>query len=169
MKESPEAENAEKIPKVVVTSRGSRYTYLEDGRTQRFKTATGETYEPMDILLFVPPLSEIPERFKAMYPNIFTPNLTEEEFNQVILSFKDKLIVPMLAGGVEIKYESEVPLDEQVYLVFVNEKNERVLHIPVAHKPVVGHTTYDRKVWEEDNGERWQQTHFGHKVISIEY
>lgn len=40
-------------PAEVITARGSVYRYLSDGRTQRFKTATGELHEPQDTLVFI--------------------------------------------------------------------------------------------------------------------
>ena len=43
-----------KILRSVITSKGSRYDYLPDGRTQRFKTVTGELNDPQDLLVFIP-------------------------------------------------------------------------------------------------------------------
>ena len=36
------------------TARGSEYTYLPDGRTQRFKAATDSKKEPQDAIVFIP-------------------------------------------------------------------------------------------------------------------
>lgn len=53
--ESNFAEKKEK-PQIdyVETEKGSVYTYLPDGRTQRFKKAANETYSPQDAIVFIP-------------------------------------------------------------------------------------------------------------------
>lgn len=40
------------LPQSFTTSKGSVYTYLPDGRVERFKTATGERFDKADICVF---------------------------------------------------------------------------------------------------------------------
>ena len=45
----------------IVTEHGSVYQYLPDGRTQRQNKVKDKTYEPQDILVFVPPYEWVAE------------------------------------------------------------------------------------------------------------
>jgi hypothetical protein len=166
MEKTPQQENVDKEPKVVITSRGSRYTYLPNGKTQRFKAVTGETFEPMDILLFIPPLSEIPDSVKNLYPHIFIPSLTERDFGQICLSYKP--IVPVFRDGTEVNSLSEIEKGDEVFLYFI-KNNKPDFHIPVSYRPSIGYSTYDRIVRVSEDGKRLHQQHLGHPVIDIEY
>lgn len=166
MEQSPSHENVDRKPKVVITSRGSRYTFLPNGKTERFKAVTGETLPPMDVLLFIPPLADIPESVKNHYPHIFSPSLTQDEFIQICLSYNP--IVPVFRDGREITEATDIKEGDEVFLYFIKD-NKPDFHIPVSYEPTIGHSTYDRRTWSNEEGRRMHQHHLGHAVIDVEY
>lgn len=166
MERIPNQEDKERKPKVIITSKGSRYTYLDDGRTQRLKATTNETFEPMDMLLFVPPLSEIPDSIKEHYPRIFTPHLTEDDFSSICLAYK--LVVPVFRDGTELKNTSEIIEGKDIFLYFV-KNNKLDFHIPVSPTPIIGYTTYDRRIRTDEEGNEFHQHHLGNAVVDIKY
>jgi hypothetical protein len=58
-------------PTRLVTAKGSVYTYLPDGRTQRYKAATETLEAPQDLLVFMPPWNTIETKAKELYPEVF--------------------------------------------------------------------------------------------------
>lgn len=109
---------AEKKPTSVVTARGSQYTYLEDGRTQRWKAATDEKYEPQDILVFIPPWEQIAEKAKELYPEIFKEIETQAQFEYILLVYihsKESAVRPIDTHERTVHSLSDIPTEEPVF------------------------------------------------------
>ncbi len=151
---------------VVVTEKGSTYTYCEGGTTQRYKTATGELNKPCNLLVYIPP-------FEVANKNLHPSNkicLGESKpwYEQTLLGYvhkKGNIIIPLGKDkrGVNcLKSNSEAASVEEVYLG-IGTKDERDAVIPVSITPKKGWSTFD--VIVEDNG--YRSPHIGHKVVKI--
>ncbi len=71
----------------ITTAKGSVYKYLPDGRTQRFKQATGELNDPQDSIVFIPPWDMIKAPAMKAYPEIFGHIENEAQYEQVLLEY----------------------------------------------------------------------------------
>lgn len=175
--ESPERPSSEseekKRPKFVKTAQGSVYTYLEDGRTQRYKETTGELKEPQDILVFIPPWEKLAEKAKELYPVIFKNIHNEADFNDTLLPYvkhKGQAIRPTDKNGKEILSLDELEEDEEVFLHFVDQDDAgHNFFLPVSKEPAVGYNTFDTRKYVDEDGNAMREGHIGNKVIDIEY
>lgn len=162
-----------KKPKSVTTARGSKYTYLEDGRTQRFKEATGEMHDPQDLLVFIPPWDKIGEQAVKMFPDIFKGIDNQVQFEQVILEFgqgKGKTMRPVNEQGKVLTSLEDVAEDERVFIAFVDKnENKAVFHLPVSKEPQIGWNTFDTRLYKDEDGNTVRERHIGNAVTDIEY
>lgn len=154
---SPEADPRVKSFK---TEKGSVYTYDADGKTTRFKTATGEQNERQDLTIFA--------------------NLTPEEEQQVrnVIHLEGDhgqkvYIVERLADDNApprvLRDLSEVTNPNALYLgVF---RDGKTLMIKKASlKPTVGADVFDNRSVTDENGVQVaREIHLGNKVTEIEY
>jgi len=134
------------------TSKGSVYTVLPDGRTQRFKTATKELNEPQDLTVFVK----------------FKDGGQEQDFLEGIQrseSSGTKVYVIDLKGN---KYDTnEQAAGKDVRLALV--KDGKVIDtVETSLEPKIGYNTFDQRRFEK-NGEEFRQIHLGNKVAKINY
>ncbi len=170
-------ESAEKRkPKSITTAKGSVYTYLPDGRTQRFKTVDGKMEAPQDILVFIPPWNTLANKAKQMYPEIFESIEDEMQFEQLLLQYaqlKGFVIIPVTADGMKVKSLNELATNESLYLAFgVKNGDTQKIHfsLPVGKEPQLDWKTFDtRKFYDETDGILKREIHIGNKVVSIEY
>lgn len=172
----------EKDINYIITERGSKYTFLEDGRTQRFKEATGKLNEPQDILVFIPTYSDL-------------RRLSPQDFDfETILGRDEGAFLDLIVGYIHGHGKSTAIIDGNgrrldsyqalqdrtfqytdgpVFLAFIRKIEERVLtdfSIPVARKPKLGYSTYDTRGYvDSTTGEYKREKHTGHKVIEIVY
>lgn len=170
----------EKKPKRVITSRGSVYTYLDDGRTQRFKEATGEMQEPMDLLVFVPPWEVIAEEARKRYPNLSGIE-NDNLFNQFLLEVLHGYDSHYHKTAIGKSDGSGVPLSRatsnnqiagsafgKVFLVLMPREGSGVdqIALPVSVEPKEGWRTYDQGVTSDGKS---TIRHLGNKVVRVEY
>ncbi len=130
------------------TAKGSVYTVLPDGRTQRFKTATGEQNEPNDLIVFV--------KFK---------NVQQEQDFLSAQNRQDgkKLYVVDSAGNVYDTNEQVKGKDVKLAIV----KDGKVIEtVETSLEPKIGYNTFDQRRYEE-KGEKYRSTHLGNKVTKI--
>jgi hypothetical protein len=161
-------------PTRLVTAKGSVYTYLPDGRTQRYKAATETLEAPQDLLVFMPPWNTIETKAKELYPEVFEGVENETQFEQLLLEYmaKDgtKTIRPAVDGQ-EIYSLVDTDLEDQVFLNFIDKVRKRVdFVLPTSREPKVDYSTFDaRKYVDEETGETMRERHIGNKVVNIEY
>jgi len=132
------------------TAKGSVYTYLPDGRTQRFKTATKEQSEPQDLMVFVK----------------FKDSEQEQDFLEGIQRserFGTKVYLIDQQGN---KYDTnEQAAGKDVRLALV--KDGKVIDtVETSTTPKVGYNTFDQRRFKKD-GENYRESHLGNKVTEI--
>jgi len=132
------------------TSKGSVYTVLPDGRTQRFKTATKELNEPNDLIVFV--------KFK---------NAQQE---QDFLSAQNrqngqKLYVIDSKGN---KYDTNEQVKGKDVRLAIVKDGKVVETVETSLEPKIGYNTFDQRRYTE-KGEGYRSTHLGNKVAKINY
>jgi hypothetical protein len=177
-----QAENSEvktqpeqiKRPKSITTAKGSVYSYLEDGRTQRYKLANETLESPMDLLVFIPPWEQIADKAKELYPDIFAGIENETQFEQLMLEYMEKRgkkTIRPAVGTQETYSLANMSSDTQVFLNFVDKENRRVdFVLPTSREPKIGYKTFDaRKYIDPDTRESMKERHIGNKVVKIEY
>lgn len=132
------------------TAKGSVYTVLPDGRTQRFKTATKEQNEPQDLTVFV--------KFKdAAQEQDFLEGVQRSETSGTKVYVIDK------QGN---KYDTNAQAaGKDVRLALV--KDGKVIDTAeTSTTPKIGYNTFDQRRFEKD-GEKYRQAHLGNKVVKI--
>ena len=162
-----------KVLRSVITSKGSEYFYLPDGRTQRFKAITNELNDPQDLLVFIPPFDLIKDHVLKLYPSIFTGIENEVQFNQLLLKyaqFQDKIVRPVDMQGIEIKTNSEARQAGRVFLDFIDKKNPQdSFFLPVSTEPKLGYYSFDTRKFLNQQGETMRERHKGNKVTQINF
>ena len=133
------------------TSKGSIYTVLPDGRTQRFKTVTGEQNEPNDLIVFVK----------------FKDDTQEQRFLRGVQDNKSgtKVYVIDEKGN---KYSKNADIKgKDVRFALVDEKTNTVLEtVETKQEPTIGYNVYDERRFTKDN-EQYREKHIGNKVTKI--
>lgn len=160
-------------PESIVTSKGSEYRYLSDGRTQRFKKATGEMNDPQDTLVFIPPWDLIAEEATKIYPEILSGVENETIFTEILLEFaqtKDKTIRLVDGQGKELSSNEDVEKAGQAFLLLLNKSdNTKNFYIPIGRRPVIGWNTFDTRKYTKPDGSTWRERHIGNSVAQIQY
>lgn len=171
--QKPKEDKEQLKPKQIITAKGSVYSYLPDGRTQRFKKATGENFEPMDVMVFVPPWEIIKDKIPHRYTEFFSGVMDEFEYDQLLLSYvhlEGKKVVIVDKNGDQIKTQKEADLSERLFLGFIDKINNKLdFYIPVVKDPRVGFNTFDASYKMEENGLERRWYHLGNKVVDIKY
>ena len=132
------------------TAKGSVYTVLPDGRTQRFKTATKEQNEPQDLTVFV--------KFKdAAQEQDFLEGVQRSETSGTKVYVIDK------QGN---KYDTNAQVaGKDVRLALV--KDGKVIDTAeTSTTPKIGYNAFDQRRFEKD-GEKYREAHLGNKVVKI--
>ena len=161
-------------PKTVTTSKGSIYTFLPDGRTQRYKTAEGKMEAPQDLLVFIPPWENIAQKAKELYPEIFSSIDNAIQFEQLLLEYmvkgSPKTIRPAIDGNETYSLVGTTP-EATVFLNFINKETKRVdFALPTSREPKVGYSTFDaRKFLDITDNITKRERHIGNKIVSIGY
>ena len=154
-KPEPKKEGAKKeVPfKGIVsfeTAKGSVYTVLPNGKTQRFKTATKEQNEPQDLTVFV--------KFKnPAQEQDFLEGVQRSETSGTKVYVIDK------QGN---KYDTnEQAAGKDVRLALV--KDGKVIDTAeTSTTPKIGYNAFDQRRFEKD-GEKYREAHLGNKVVKI--
>lgn len=159
-------------PVSFTTAKGSVYTYLPDGRTQRFKEATGESLDPQDVCVFLPPYEEIYAEAKKRFPEIFAEVDNHILFKQLILDYqnRDGLTIRVTdSKGNEITTNDQLTNVGEVYMYFIDKNNSKNnFYLPVSKEPKIGYNTFDTRIYKED-GQTKKERHLGNKVVDIKY
>ena len=173
-KKADVGESAESFkPTQFTTAMGSIYTYLPDGRTKRFKTATNESMEAQDICVFIPPFEKIAKDAKRLMPDIFEKIQTQSQFEQLLLGhihYKGYTVLVVDGDRNEINSHDEFKKAQNVFLAFIDTKNPKnSFTLPVSKDPVVGYNTFDTRFFNDASGVPKREVHIGNKVIEIKY
>lgn len=157
---------------VVETARGSRYTYLPDGTTRRFKTVEGKEEDPQAVLVYVPDYAWVtqngtPEVLKLLGEN-------ELIYTQILLEYvqnshkRDQRVYIVDATGRKLETNKQISeVSGPVYLSFVKD-GKTDFSIPVSHKPKIGYLTYDTRTYvDKETGKNMRERHLGNKVVKI--
>lgn len=161
-------------PRSVTTAKGSKYTYLPDGRTQRFKEVTQELNEPQDLLLFIPPWDVVKEKAIKLYPDYFDDETTDQQFLRLLMEYIhtiDKTVMVVDGEGAPLNSFTDIEEGVRVFIAFVDKQQNKVdFHIPVEPDPRLGWSTFDtRKYVNENDGLTYNERHIGNKVVDVEY
>ncbi|MCA9360941.1 hypothetical protein KC845_00110 [Candidatus Kaiserbacteria bacterium] len=162
-----------KVPKSITTAKGSVYTYLKDGRTQRFKSAEGEMEEPQNVLVFIPRVDNIAdwEHFDRL------PDWIKENDNDQVMEIlasdyiqnPNKRVVLTDESNEIVRSNADATKAKSLILQFVeNATNQTEFALPVSSKPEIGATTYDARYFDKD-GKEHVLAHIGNVVTSIDY
>lgn len=166
-------ESEKRLPKSIVTAKGSVYTYLSDGRTQRFKAAAGETNEPQDILVFIPPWDLIAEKAKKIYPEHLGGVENETIFQDILLEFaqlEGKTIRIIDESGSLLTTNEAVQKAQQVYMALIDKKDSKnSFNIPIGKRAVLGWNTLDTRRYTTPDGHSMHERHMGNKITQINY
>jgi hypothetical protein len=140
------------------TEKGSVYVYDQDGKTTRFKTATGEQLERQDLTVFTDlSLSEEEDVIEAIHH----PLGANKDWKVYVVERQKDSDVPKI-----VRDFSEVKDPDLLYLAVVNGTKYEVFK-KASLKPVKGYHVFDTRHYEQD-GEPYTERHLGHKVIDIE-
>lgn len=165
--ERPAIEKVEPMIDYVVTAKGSRYRYLPDGRTQRFKTTEDKDYEPQDALVFVPDYAWV--QHNAPKASLGTFGENETQYFQLLLGYvqgQGKKTYIVDAAGKKLETNAEIAVcPGQVFLTFGDEARVEFM-IPVARKPKLGFMAYDTRKYLEQ-GQLKRERHLGNNVVEI--
>ena len=163
----------QKRPASILTAKGSTYTYLPDGRTQRFKQATQEMNEPQDLLVFIPPWDLIAEKARKMYPDLLGGIENDLIFQDVLLEFaqlEGKTIRIIDEDGKELTTNEAVQKTKQAYMACVDKVTpEEGFTIPVGKRPVVGWNTLDTRRYKSPDGSGRRERHIGNSIVAVNF
>jgi hypothetical protein len=158
--------------RIIETANGSIYRYLEDGRTQRFKTVEGKNYEPQDLLVFVPSYEWVLKNNAQWLKerNLESRNYYEQhilEHVQAGANNSTKKIWVVDLDGNKIETNEAAKNAGKIFLAFGEQGNLITDMIPVSKEPIKGFYTYDSRVYENEQGEKMRERHLGNQVIDI--
>jgi len=136
------------------TGRGSVYTYDNEGKTTRFKTATSEQHARQDIMVFV--------------------NLNVQEEQDYVDAYRNStgkvyVVEKMTDNSPKIIRDvSEVSDKNNLYLaIMVDGKITKLKK--ASNKPVEGYNTFDARWYQDKKGQTMADRHLGNKVKKINY
>jgi hypothetical protein len=124
---------------------GSVYKYLPDGRTQRFKVATGELSEPQDTIVFMPSWERIGQWALQAYPEIFKGVENSAQY--------EALLVHYVHGGNKT-------------IRIVDQTGAEMMNNAQADKAV---RVFAALIDKDENGQTMREKHLGNKVVDIKY
>lgn len=157
MPDGSDAVETQEVPKKAAsftTTMGSVYKYDSEGRTSRFKTATGEQHETQDITVFA---------------NI-SPETQMKLLGAIHEVGDDKVYVLERQENGEgriIRKREEVKDPQKLYLGIVSG-GKILTNGPAVLEPRIGYTVFDTRQFQKD-GQRFTERHLGNKVATIEY
>jgi len=147
-----------KVIKAFTTARGSRYAYDSEGKTTRFKTATGEQHERQDITVFA---NLNPDEEQEFLKSNHHPD-TEKQVDKIYVLERQPDGTPKILRDI-----AEVSDQSSVFLGILKGDQWGLIK-PASIKPVMGYNAFDMRSYQED-GKTMTERHLGNKVASIEY
>ncbi len=170
---NPDDSPPKKILRAVTTAKGSVYTYLPDGRTQRFKKVTNELHEPQDVLVFIPPWELIKDEAPKLYPKIFSNIESPGYYQEILLEYAQypgRTIRPVDEKGSLVESNKQAKEASRVFLAFIDKNNPDLsFTLPVSINPKPGWNSFDTRKFVDKNGEEFRERHIGNEVVNIEY
>jgi hypothetical protein len=158
----PSTETTPRKVKSFKTAKGSEYTYDQDGKTTRFKTATDEKYERQDITVFAN-LTPVEEQDFLRYVNEEDEELNDELKVKVYAFERQQDDTPKI-----LKDISEVKYPDRIYLGIA--KNGKVIGTKQASlQPFIGASVFDTRQFKDASGQTKTARHLGNKVVDIQY
>lgn len=155
--ESQEAMRVQDIVESFETARGSVYIYDAEGRTTRFKTATGEPHDTQDITVFA---HMTPEQRQKVSDAYRIENQAEETRVYVVERQEDGQ--PKVVRKVE-----DVTRPSELFLT-VSRNGRMAGSVRASLMPEVGTTVFDARHFLKDGV--WEtERHLGHEVTKINY
>lgn len=158
--ESPAKEGAKDLLAGIesfTTAKGSVYTYDSEGRTSRFKTATGEQYPPQDITVFA---DLDPDENQEFLRAIHQPSESDQGKRVYVIEL-DEHKTPKI-----IKSLDQVKNPDNLYLSIVRDgKPLMVKHASIL--PEEGATVFDTRLYKTNDGETRRERHLGNKVVDV--
>lgn len=140
------------------TAKGSVYTYDQDGKTTRFKTATGEAQARQDMTVFVDLTPDEDQEFLHAYHHV----REEDKDSKVYVLERQPDDTPKILRDI-----SEAQNPDRIYLGII--KNGVVTSSKKASvKPVIGYQVFDTRQFRK-NGQTITERHLGNKVVDIQY
>jgi hypothetical protein len=154
--ESALSGEALKRPVAFRTAQGSVYRYDDEGKTTRYKTASGEKKERQDITVFVPLTLEEEQDYLEAY----NPALQGKKKVYVLERQPDD-------SAKIVRDVAQVTNPESVYLGIV-ENGQIVKTNHASLEPIVGSSVFDTKQFKQA-GQTFTERHLGNKVTEIAY
>jgi hypothetical protein len=140
------------------TAKGSVYTYDEDGKTTRFKTATGEQNTKQDITVFADLTPEEEQEFLHAYRHV-NP---EDRDSKVYVLERQPDNTPKILRDI-----SEVKDPDRIYLGII--KNGVITTAKEASlQPFLGANVFDTRQYKDARGQTMTERHLGNKVVDIQ-
>ncbi|HVA10750.1 MAG TPA: hypothetical protein VNG32_01110 [Candidatus Dormibacteraeota bacterium] len=143
-------------PVAFKTAQGSVYKYDDEGKTTRFKTATGEQKERQDITVFVPLTLEEEQDYLEAYQGDF---VSTQKIYVVERQPDDSARIVRDIG--------QVTNPDEIYLA-ITEDGQIVKNNKASVAPVVGANVFDTRQFRQD-GQTFTERHLGNKVAEIAY
>ena len=162
----------------ITTARGSVYTVLPDGRTQRYKTKGAEFVDgakekhPYELMVFLPDWETIK---RAAPPDVLEKLGDTKEIFMADLATKFRGDVKGYKGyvtdetGKKLRVNKEViDAKGQVWVIILKE-DKTYVHIPVHKEPKEGRSTVEMNRIDQDDGSHITERHVGNEIVEITY
>jgi len=155
-----------------LTEKGSVYSYLPNGKVQRFKTSENLIKTPYDITVFIPDFDWLvrngpKEKWRqyAKNPLEYSGNLTDYAYaNGRKLTICDR-------DGNKTLENSQLNTEKDRFVAFCRQYKDSVkvdFHLPVSRFPQLGFRPYEFSYSQiNKNGEAKKEHHLGHSITSI--
>jgi hypothetical protein len=138
------------------TSKGSVYTYDEDGKTTRYKTATGEQNVRQDLTIFADLSPEENEDYLLAFHS------PDRNYKVAAVEVQDDMRPRRLTDVAQVKNP------DRVYLSVLY--GPKTLQAKKAElQPFPGANVFDTRQFTDENGQLMTESHIGHKVTDITY
>jgi hypothetical protein len=151
------------LPKSFETERGSLYTYLSDGRTERVKY-TGEKRPPNDITVFIPDFEILRKNMSRELLSQAGITDNSEDYERALIELvhnKGYNIRVIDQSGRILRTAQAMATAQGLFLAFEHEGDVRV-YLPVSRVPQIGWSVLQMRK-EGDSRIR----HLGHRVTKI--
>jgi len=165
--------------KSIKTARGSVYTFLPDGTTQRYQTAEDREHLPQDAIVFIPDF----ETVKRVAPTDFDVGgiLGENElqYEQILLRYSQLSGHRIYIMAVDTEENRRLNTNKEIadavkdgmrifLFFFTGSKLDFIL--PVSAFPKLGYYTFDtRRFKDPETGSMMRERHIGNKIVEIKY
>lgn len=165
-------ENTILLPKKIITAEGSEYTYLENGKTQRFKTVEQDMKEQQDVLVFIPRINSLKEWAHYDHLPNWVKEYTDDQVKEILareyVHNTSRRVFLVDGSGKIIRNNQEASVASELLLSFGNQETTDFA-LPVSTDPSLGSNTFDARFFKNEAGEDVYSCHIGNTVINIEY